>query len=219
LLAGSSGRVTPGLPNALRTLPRRGPDSAVLLEIPAGGVFNVVGGPQCDGEGMYWWQVSYNGVTGWTPEGSGSTYWLEPFSGQPGNQGCFLPPRLTLGATAYVIPGPSNVLRSQPYRQGDSVIIGQIPGGGWFRVLSGPQCDAEGILWWQVRYNGVVGWTGESQGTEYWVAPFVCANSAPTRLLPGITARVTPGDPNTLRSLPGDESGSVVIGQIPGGGT
>jgi len=221
LQVGVAGRVTPGQPNILRSQPRRGSDSAIIGEIPGTGVFSVLAGPQCGPEGRYWWQINYQGLVGWTPEGQGSIYWLEPYPGDgppPSPVACTLQPRLTVGAAGYVLPGPSNVLRSQPYRDGDSQVIGQIPGSAFFRVLSGPQCDNEGINWWQVNYQGVVGWTGESQGSSYWVAPFVCVNSGPTRLVPGITARVTPGEPNVLRSQPGTGSGSAIIGEIPGGG-
>jgi hypothetical protein len=75
LRAGGWGRVTPGLPNTLR-------NSASIYgtrlgSIPAGGTFSVVSGPICS-DSIAWWQVSYNGVTGWTAEGRWGTYWLEP---------------------------------------------------------------------------------------------------------------------------------------------
>jgi len=210
LTIGATARVTPGLPNALRTQPRRGPDSAVLLEIPGGGVFTVLGGPQCDGASHYWWQVNYNGVIGWTPEGEFGTYWLEPYAGGPPPVLC-AQPRLLVGASGFVTPGQPNTLRSAP---GGGSVVGSIPGGGFFRVLSGPQCDAQGINWYYVDYQGVRGWTGESQGSEYWTSPFICVSTGHTRLVPGMVARVTPGDPNTLRSAPG---GGSAIGSIPGG--
>jgi len=75
LMIGRSGRVTPGLPNNLRQGP--GSSAAYVGEIPPGGVFTVLDGPRC-ASGMAWWQVSYNGLTGWTPEGQGSEYWVEP---------------------------------------------------------------------------------------------------------------------------------------------
>jgi hypothetical protein len=28
--------------------------------------------------GLTWWQVDYNDTVGWTAEGQGNTYWLEP---------------------------------------------------------------------------------------------------------------------------------------------
>jgi hypothetical protein len=75
LVIGKSGRVTPGIPNNLRQGP--GSSTSYVGEIPPGGVFTVLDGPRC-ASGMAWWQVSYNGLTGWTPEGQGSEYWVEP---------------------------------------------------------------------------------------------------------------------------------------------
>jgi hypothetical protein len=214
LTAGGTGQVTPGLPNLIRALPRRGSDSAILGRIPAGGIFTVVSGPQCDNEGRYWWQVSYNGVTGWTPEGESGIYWLQPYSTSP--VACTLPPRLSPGTTAYVTPGLPNLMRTLPRRGSDSLIVGRIPGNGVFTVLSGPQCDNEGRNWWQVNYAGIVGWTAEGEHGLYWLAPFGCPKSPVPRLAPGMQARVTPGLPNRLRAGPGTDYDT--ISQIPATG-
>jgi len=42
-------------------------------------VFTVLDGPWCGDEHL-WWQVNYNDKIGWTAEGEGSVYWLEPAS-------------------------------------------------------------------------------------------------------------------------------------------
>lgn len=81
----------------------------------------------------------------------------------------FLPSRLVAGGIGRVTPGTPNRLRSTPATSG--AIVGQIPGGDAFRVINGPECDPAGIAWWQVEYNGLVGWTAEGQGTEYWTEP------------------------------------------------
>ncbi len=75
LIVGRLGRVTPGLPNNLRALPTS--TSLLLTQIPSGAIFTVLNSPQCV-EGLYWWQVNYNGIVGWTPEGGSGQYWLEP---------------------------------------------------------------------------------------------------------------------------------------------
>jgi len=215
LVAGAQGQVTPGLPNLLRSLPRRGADSLILGQVPAGGVFTVIQGPACDYEGRYWWQVNYNGVVGWTPEGQAGVYWLQPYTGTPPSV-CSPTPRLTPGTTAFVLYGLPNVIRSAPGTGSGSLVLGRIPGGGFFNVLSGPQCGGDGRYWWQVSYGGLVGWTAEGQGSEYWVSPFGCPNSPTPRLYPGIQGQVTPGSPNTLRVSP--SSSAAAVGQIPGGG-
>ena len=48
------------------------------------------------------------------------------------------------------------------------------------RFWNGPVCTADGA-WWQVNYNGLIGWTVEGQNNDYWLEP------ALTGLLP-ITA-------------------------------
>src|SRR5215207_2499272 len=188
LAVGGQGQVTPGLPNVMRSQPYRGYDSVVLMEIPAGGVFNVLNGPSCY-DNMNWWLVNYNGVQGWTPEGSAyGDYWTSPVA----SGGCMpLPSRLIAGQTGRVTNGLPNVLRSQPYRGYDSVILANIPAGGVFNVIAGPNCS-EGMTWWLVSYNGINGFTAEGQGNQYWLEPYgfipppTCA-TIPPRFLIGYT--------------------------------
>ena len=77
-------------------------------------------------------------------------------------------PRLTVGAQARVTPGLPNKVRAEPSMA--AAQVGQIPGEGVFSVVGGPQC-ADGYRWWQVSYNGLVGWTASGSGGEYWVEP------------------------------------------------
>ena len=81
----------------------------------------------------------------------------------------FLPSRLLIRERGRRIPGTDNNLRDQP--SADSQKVGEIPGGGVFIVLDGPQCDPEGIAWWQVDYDGLVGWTAEGLRGTYWLQP------------------------------------------------
>ncbi len=48
----------------------------ILDQIPPGGTAWIIAGPQC-GEGLVWWAVDHNGVTGWTAEGQNGVYGLE----------------------------------------------------------------------------------------------------------------------------------------------
>jgi hypothetical protein len=74
------------------------------------------------------------------------------------------PSRLTIGEEGRVLPGNPNNVREQPSRE--SLIIGKIPAEAVFTVLEGPTC-ADGVSWWQVDYDGLVGWTAEAVGFEY----------------------------------------------------
>lgn len=76
LQARQNARVTPGDPNNIRAAPESG---RVIGSIPAGGQFRVLEGPVCGPRrGLTWWRVSYQGIEGWTAEGQGGVYWLEP---------------------------------------------------------------------------------------------------------------------------------------------
>jgi hypothetical protein len=230
LSIGGRGRVTswPNQPNRVRDYPVFG--ATVLGYIPVGGVFDVTGGPYCN-QGTIWWQVSYNGVSGWTGEGNGyDTYWLEPTSAPGPLPGCHLPSRLTVGGYGRVTPGLANVVRTAPGTQStgaNSVVIGEIPAGGVFQVHNGPTCGTDNRPWWYVTYNNLTGWTAEGEGTgTYWVEPYTpgpppnaCAGALAPRLSPGMTGRVTtwPYLPNRLRS--GPSYGNSVIGHVPAGAT
>jgi len=217
LFAGGQGAVTPGVPNNIRN--SASIYGAVIGRIPANGVFNVISGPNCL-QGVTWWQINYNGIVGWTAEAQNGTYYTVPYpSGQ--NQCGSLPPVFYAGQQGYVLPGLPNVLRSQPWRGAGSAIIGNIPAGGVFTVITGPQCGS-GITWWQVNYNGAIGWTGQDGNGQYWVNPYngqqdaVCGTLAPS-LSVGQWGYVLPGLPNALRTAPAQGSGSYVVGSIPGG--
>ncbi len=75
LTIGDTAHVTPGLPNVVRSEPD--PDASLEGMIPGGHNFKVLGGPTCN-DGMGWWLVEYKSIIGWTAEGSGETYYLEP---------------------------------------------------------------------------------------------------------------------------------------------
>lgn len=76
LFVGAQGTVVPGLgANNLRA--DSDLESEVVGQIAEGTVFTVLNGPVC-ADGYAWWNVSYNGIAGWSAEGEGSTYWLSP---------------------------------------------------------------------------------------------------------------------------------------------
>lgn len=88
--------------------------------------------------------------------------------------GFALPTRLAKGKEGKILPGESRPLNSNPARTADnpsSLRLATLPPGSVFRVVDGPVCGKEGILWWQASYRGLVGWIGEGQNTEYFVEP------------------------------------------------
>lgn len=80
-----------------------------------------------------------------------------------------LPIRLYVGGQGQVTPGLPNKLRSAP--QLNASQVGNMPGEAVFTVTGGPVC-ADGFTWWQVNYNGTVGWTASGNASEYWVQPY-----------------------------------------------
>jgi WD40 repeat protein len=88
----------------------------------------------------------------------------------PGDPG-FLTPRLTIGTQARVEAGGfPNLIRSLPGTSGD--LLGQIEAGATFDVVAGPRCSLlDKIVWWQVNYNGITGWTAEGDDGDYWLEP------------------------------------------------
>lgn len=81
-----------------------------------------------------------------------------------------IPSRLSFAVEGRVIGGASN-LRADASRS--SAIVDRVPDGATFQVIGGPFCDAEGILWWHVDYNGQTGYVAELQGDTYLVEPVI----------------------------------------------
>ncbi len=102
-------------------------------------------------------------------------YWASAASfptAVPGGSSSFdcgsLSPHMVIGRAGYVLPGELNNLRDGAGLAAHK--IGTIPANGQFLVLAGPVC-ADGYAWWQVNYNGVVGWTAEGGRGVYWIDP------------------------------------------------
>ncbi len=78
-----------------------------------------------------------------------------------------LPSRLVISGQGRVLPNGPNRVRIAPA----GAVIGKIPEGQTFSVLAGPRCTSNHIAWWKVNYSGLVGWTPEGQGIDYWLEP------------------------------------------------
>jgi serine/threonine protein kinase/formylglycine-generating enzyme required for sulfatase activity len=78
------------------------------------------------------------------------------------------PTRLTVGRKARVTQGDPNRVREEP----GGKIVGKIPPEGVFKVLGGPRCTLDGMAWWRIDYEGLVGWTAEANRDYYWLEPW-----------------------------------------------
>lgn len=77
LIVDALGRVLPGDANNVREQPSR--DGSLIGAIPGDTEFTVLEGPVC-ADGLNWWRVETDEITGWTVEGVGTDYWTEPLS-------------------------------------------------------------------------------------------------------------------------------------------
>ena len=186
LVVGALARVLPGDANNVRDAASR--NGALVGSIPGGEVFNVLEGPVC-ADGLNWWSVDYDGLLGWTVEGSGSEYWLEPYdpaavtpeptaapTAEPTSTPVpqpvtdFEPPIeavnvLGVGVQARVInddPDSDTVtltVRAEPGRDGGPVA--QAQEGDLLTIIGGPE-EVDGLRWWQVETEGgSTGWVVE----------------------------------------------------------
>jgi Tol biopolymer transport system component len=75
-----------------------------------------------------------------------------------------LPSRLIVGKQGHVIPGNSVNIRTGPAVANPQ--IGKMLSNDVFTVLDGPRCSVS-FTWWQINFNGTVGWVIEAQGATY----------------------------------------------------
>lgn len=111
----------------------------------------------------------------------------------PTEQLVYMRTRLAPGIQGRVTPPLPNNLRAEP--ASGATLLGEIPAGGVFDILTGPTCDAEGHLWWEVSYNGQQGWTAEGRDNEYWVEPLR------PDALPAPTTVITPENVTSLSQI------------------
>lgn len=80
------------------------------------------------------------------------------------------PTRLEQFTDAVITEGARQNMRVQPSL--DAEIIEQLPAGTIVNILNDVEC-ADGYLWWEIAYNGVIGYVAEGQDDEYWLEPYI----------------------------------------------
>jgi Tol biopolymer transport system component len=99
LNVGMQGRVRPdGPPVNIRSAASS--TSSQVGQMAPGNPFNVLGGPEC-GQNLVWWQIGYGAITGWAAEGANGVYWIEPVAG-------------SAPATAIPLATPANTPAASP---------------------------------------------------------------------------------------------------------
>jgi WD40 repeat protein len=169
---GQQARVVATWASNLRTEPAL--DAERILIIPGRGAFTVVNGPVCAADYL-WWQIEYDGQTGWTAEGRENEYWLEPLPESETSTDCPGAPaqRLQVGAQARqaLTQDPLLVLESP---SSDNTLF-QIYPGDVVDVIGGPLCfpvNNSNTSWWQIRSEaGLEGWVAEGRPDRYYLDP------------------------------------------------
>ncbi len=85
--------------------------------------------------------------------------------------GNILPSRLLAGDTARLRPFPATAINLRDNAGLGAAQVDRIQPGTTMTILSGPEC-VDGYAWYNVDYEGTVGWTAESNAGEYWLEPF-----------------------------------------------
>jgi Bacterial SH3 domain len=75
LAIGDRAQITPGVGNNLRSNPSA--NARWIATLQAGTIFTIVDGPVY-AEGFIWYQINHQGMTGWTVETDGVSYFIEP---------------------------------------------------------------------------------------------------------------------------------------------
>jgi predicted nucleic acid-binding Zn-ribbon protein len=160
LAIGKRGRVKPGKGNNLREAPSL--EGARIGGIPAGGEFEVVGGP-VDSLRYVWWQVNYKGQVGWTAEGLDGEYWLETV----GDDGSSSGSQLVTGGRGRVKVDSGLNVRDRASASGQK--LGSLAQGSEFTILAGP-VDQDGYTWWKIAHEDLTGWIAAGKkGGSSWI--------------------------------------------------
>lgn len=101
-------------------------------------------------------------------------------------------------------------------------VLAIMPGGATFNMVSGPVCGGFGnFTWWQVNYNGLVGWVTEGAvrsiygSNQYWIAPLDVggATFTPTPTSTPRPPTATPTTwPTSAAACPGAPAPKLVVG-------
>jgi hypothetical protein len=119
-----------------------------------------------------WRQVLYDATPGGTGNPVATQAVIDPgaaVTSAPGSCTGAAQIGLTAGGQGQVTPGLPNKVRSTASLA--SAQVGTIPGDGIFSVVAGPSC-ADGYEWWQVNYNGLVGWTAGGTTSDPWIKKY-----------------------------------------------
>ncbi|MGC4193177.1 MAG: SH3 domain-containing protein [Thermomicrobiales bacterium] len=200
------------------------PEAASIGEVPEGATVSIVSGPASFTESSNgWFQVSYNGQTGYvdgdllvklaSPTATAAPATVVPGTtavpGQTGSDGA-----LRKGDTVTIASGSSGVnVRQSP--AGDSTITGFMNEGTSATIIDGPVKDGAGAYWYKLS-NGsdVQGWVAGTYVVMGGTAPVTPAPTVvATTPAPAETVTAAPTVAETVTAVPTATTGPAVSDQ------
>jgi hypothetical protein len=205
MAVGIHGRVTfsDGTPTRLRA----SPGGEIVLAMPEGFEFNVVGGPQCQGE-FTWWQLQVpDGRVGWSAEGDSQKYYIESW------------PAVDITVRILQVSDSVASMRVQSSPSASSMAIETLFPGDRM-AWDGSLVEQEGVNWARVRLydgrNGYVRFSGDlvRQVDPRTVTPGLFIGQSVQVLLPGDRANLRAASDTGANRLQQVRSGTrmTVIG-------
>lgn len=142
---------------------RAGPSSeaGVLTTLQEGTVVGYISGPEYDAAGNAWHLVTFEGLQGYLAgaylvtdaeaNAAGSPASTQDVNGQPAD-----------GSIAYVTGTGGNGLNLREASSTDAMVLVVLPEGAEVAVLATGVVGADGMEWWQLSYEGIVGYSAAS---------------------------------------------------------
>ena len=129
--------------------------STIYTSIPAGKIVSCTGTAAKTSGGSVWYQVKYNGTTGWIYSAYAEKYSSssDDFDSQSGST---VVKTYDIDGKYVKVVGGSVNIRS---KAGTSYkVVGSMPSGAYGTCLGTAAKDTRGVVWYKVKYNGVTGW-------------------------------------------------------------
>ena len=141
-----------GVANRIRSEPST--DGEVITQMLPGSSFLIIGGPECDDDlQLRWWEVDFDGETGWTAEGEDDEYYLcppddcEDDSGAGGDSEALAPAGIEVVTLSIPEPNTVSIANNQVGIQ----MMSNVSNGDWNTVLA--QAQPLNVGWIKLQLN------------------------------------------------------------------
>ena len=129
--------------------------STIYTSIPAGKIVSCTGTAAKTSGGSVWYQVKYNGTTGWIYSAYAEKY-SSSSDDSDSQSGSTVVKTYDIDGKYVKVVGGSVNIRS---KAGTSYkVVGSMPSGAYGTCLGNAAKDTRGVVWYKVKYNGVTGW-------------------------------------------------------------